>query len=608
MRHNAVSPLIVAAGILVLFVVSPQSSAQTHIYVDGSDSMRGFYDAGGLEAVVESVSRAARSQGGAVETSVFVTTDGETRFFDWPAWEDSRVWGTETRLDAALERARGQSALAVLVTDNFHDPENTGSSADSTLEFYSQLRTSDIARAWMIPDLLQFSGRVYLPLQGLPASAAEVQTLLRGSTPKHFWDGTGVPDEGIGPVQRGNTVWRADFRGLKALALYVLAFKEGTRADAASLVSEHLDDMGDHAGGALLVRPIGRDAIEAVVPHAQGPSDNAMLCADSDLPKNLEVNLTLERHGPDARLVPGSGYSYDPLLPTRLVAAVAFSSSESHVQVKQLPSDCAATARVHVDGFQLKIPASFARAVEMPPVNTSAVPPVILGDPSAGATADGTVLVVVDLPPLVGNVPSELLDGCKIEAAFNITVSIPGSSLGLSDRITESFFTQSVLNLGPVYSPKDLLSYLATERVEVSIPVEVSAEVFSEGERSFDGRALLALLLALFLVLLLAAVAWWVFRPLGMQVDLVLEDSSGKMTSYAFPVGGIGPAAEVEVRDPEVNVAGVVVYKVRKIAPWKHAVEIRTTGQPKGAGTALAIGDEVTMPTGTVVRRVKRGA
>jgi len=292
--------------------------------------MRGYVATGALAELVGSVEAASVEAGWSPNAFVFATgksPDAQTEWFPWAEWQSEPTWGDVTRLGEAFEVGATGRAL-VLITDNFQDPAGRGGGGGVD-PLYDRLRASDVARAYLVPDLLRFGGKVDLapgadirPAGG-GTSARQLRALLKERTNKGFVQAIGTP--AWIPASPGPGFWKVPYDGQRGLAVYLFLFD-----------AQLVEQFGSFAGrlaaersvSPLLVRPFAGDSLELNASIEGKPDPEALACAgiaQSTLP---EPNLELAALADGYALRPLQDHYYDPRRPGRFTAAIEVVASQ----------------------------------------------------------------------------------------------------------------------------------------------------------------------------------------------------------------------------------------------------------------------------------------
>lgn len=582
--------VVVVALAGMLASVGAAWAAPLRVAIDGSGSMRGYAATGALADLVESVEAAATQSGWDPNTFVFTTgkaSGAQTRWVDWHAWSADPTWGDVTRLGEAFE-VGGTGRALILITDNFQDPSGGGGGVGID-PLYDRLRASAVARAYLVPDLLDFRGKVDLaPGSDLPGGGsgnrgAQVLTTLKERTNRGFVTEIGLPD--WIRVGRGPGFWKVPYTGRRGLAIYLLLFDPDLAKDFEEFAQQF---AATRSVKPLLVRPFAGDSLDLNASQDGEPDPKALACAGIAASALPEPNLELVDLADGYSLRPLRDYYYDPRRPGRFTAAIEVIASQSHVRIHQNAANCEEAARVWVSPLVVSV-ANGDRGILLPAAagvaNGSVVPPRVLSPVRlSDATSGHAVLVTFDMPALVGSdVPDELIDG-QVRAEFTLHFAVPSTAVGLADEVRETYFTKSAADLARIYSPRDLVQHMARESIAVEIPVVVPAEVFWRPSPEPNEPERPGPWVALAVVAAILAVAWWLLRPRGFVLPLWW---TGEPHARATRVGGLlhhpDPA-------PKLNIGGADVVTAHRARWWGRQIEVCRDGESLGL---LARGDAI---------------
>ena len=153
---------------ICLFLISSDVNATIEFLIDGSGSMKGFFDAGSIQVLIDSLSNTASKAGISYTNKVFVSKRSENGEFKntklnyerflLQYQHNQKPFGSHTLLDIAFEQRDPLADILFLITDNVQSDKETEGNTD---KFYRQFNASCVKRIYILPQLLDFRGRVY---------------------------------------------------------------------------------------------------------------------------------------------------------------------------------------------------------------------------------------------------------------------------------------------------------------------------------------------------------------------------------------------------------------------------------------------------------------
>lgn len=560
------------------------------IAIDGSGSMRGYHSTKALDALVADSEQAATAAGWASAPFAFHTgsDDAVPHWTPWSEWAAEPVWGERTQLDHAFDGGAAGGRALLLVTDNFHDAGGAGAGSElGTDPLYDRIREAAVPRAWLLPDLLDFSGNVDLAPGGdVPGKAAGARNALKdallGRTPERFVERIGTPR--WTSTNDGRGFWKVPFEGRRGLAVYAILFDPALAGE----FDRFVDTLARaRTASPLLVRPFAGDSLKLEASPDAHPDRRAMECAQlgpEDLP---EPNLTLVARPAPAGARPGyslrplADLVYDPRVAGRFTAAIEISPTKSHVQVRDISETCSEAAQLGVTPMRIAI-APEDRGILLPTAANGGtegrvMPPTLLSPVHAeGGVRGQAVFVTFDLPALVGNtVPDERVDH-RVAAEFDLTIAVPGDAIALRDAVRERYFTSTAADLARIYSPSDPVQRLATGRIAIEIPVEIPAEVFWRPPPPVAPKQGAGWWKALLLAFVALAVLWWFLKPRGFVAPMKWSGSKrAKAVRLGGPLRPVQPPATL-------NTGGTDTVTFGREKTWSKCVAVRESGVTLG--------------------------
>ena len=586
MHMTRIFPTLFILAALACATLAP--AADLLIAVDGSGSMRGYFATGSLAELVDGLRSVAAAEGLSVDSQVFTSgkSAAPVSWHPWDDWQRGPQWGLETHLDQAFaEATASRPGAIVLLTDNFQDVQQ---GRGATNEFYAAMLRDSPQRIVLVPDLLTFQGKVELVGAGTQAlaggSPASWREAVSTSTPDRFTDKI----SSVSRLRSGGFL--ASYQGRRGLASYFVQLSAPPKRFDRVIASHRRTRDGVPA---LQLYPLGADLL-SLEPATEGLSDGQLKCMGlADRSSIPPANLVLEPDGDGLRLVKNDGWLYDPRKPTRLVAAVKVSLEDPHIEIASGKSLCENSTSIRLENLAVDAGVGAAPGILANLEATGATLPATLVGRAGRAMGDQVVLLVVDLPAVVGQEVSDQALGKGLSARFDVVFRLPSRAFHLSEAVADRLFTATTLDVARIYSPADPVAYLSTKQVELRIPVAVTSDVFAERVVPAETNPFPFLGFGL-----LAMASWWWLRPLGYDAQFGTADSR---FVHRTTVGGL-----LKPTEPYDVLVDGKSFNVRRARWWSRGVEVRDAagtvlGQLAGPGTELNVG------SGRAIKWIRKG-
>lgn len=258
----------VCCAVLCFLLIGAWSMAASNqvvsIQVDGSGSMRGFYQSGELEKLLDEVQDICHAQD--METEMVFFRSNQP---DEVTWEDGRVylspetaWGGYTNLDRAFVGGLGRAPIIVMITDNVQAAYD-----QDTQALYVHFTEDTVKVLHAVPLIRPFDGNLPNPLAGDRSSLQKLRLLNPGRTL-----GFATPDGG----------W-IHYRGPRGAILYIYLTEKIHHATYNRLIRA-LRGSGMEP---MLMKPIEK----AIVLHR---NSIPILKGRLDKPNRIQFNFALE--------------------------------------------------------------------------------------------------------------------------------------------------------------------------------------------------------------------------------------------------------------------------------------------------------------------------
>lgn len=599
--------LAVALTAVLAMLVGPMAYAAPtlRVAVDGSGSMRGYFETRALDQLLSKIGAAAQKAGWAPDTKVFHTradADAPVEWTDLTAWRAPAAkppWGQVTRLDVAVRQAVRGASATVLITDNFQETGGGGGGgAGQTERFYATLGALPLSRVLLAPALLAFDGNIDLALgdpADRPNAAAELKGRLEQATAARFRGARGIGEPSWVPQGR---FWKVPYTGQRGLAVYLLL--SSAKVERAAQFRRFVDALeATTALSPLLLRPLGGDALTVRAASQDAPDPAGLRCAGLSAEALPPVNAKLL----DGQLVPDTG-GYDPRQPLRLTAAVEVVSTTAHIRLADQSATCASAARLSIDPVMIvAAPHDLGLLLQGAEGGGGVYPPSLMAPLASDSNAPRAARLTLDLPALVGaNAPdARVFDGHMI-ARTALVAEVPRDSLRLSKTISRRYFTRDPLDLARIYSPRDLVTVFGSAPARIRLPIEVRSTRAQAAQGPHAEVELWSISQTVILVFSVLVAAFFTLSPFGFTVPVLVRPGH-----HAQPVrvGGF-----LRRRAARVNVGGDVFVELRRAGPVRRTLAVLDADD--GAlgelrpGATLSVGERtITWLTRATVRRLK---
>lgn len=160
LKLNFSNSIILLLSIFLLFPSILQSKQKDiGIIIDGSGSMRGFYNTGAIQNYISKVKSRVSN----------ITSNYEMKYFFEKQLIDYKgkltKWGQNTYLDTAYDNLmKKKYNIVILITDNLQD---TPRESENTIEFYKKLSKDEVKKLYFIPKFLNFKNSRYNGKKGI---------------------------------------------------------------------------------------------------------------------------------------------------------------------------------------------------------------------------------------------------------------------------------------------------------------------------------------------------------------------------------------------------------------------------------------------------------
>ena len=467
---------------MVLIVLVPGSLlAQEHvghILIDGSGSMKGFFatDMGRLNArLVEALD----SSDVRPKSLIFVTSGNQTRLVPFRQFLEQFEWGQETKLDDTFQLMFKDQVL-VIVTDNVQDEgQEEYSSARS---FYRLLEQKKVQAVALFPYRLPFRGHIYFPRMKYPNSETLLQNLRESN---------GNTIEIQSYEDNGKELHAIDIEGVRALAVYAI-FPHHMASDRSKAIVRKIEDALNVPS--ILVKPIERKGftINSEVQKDDAENYYQKLTEFCSLSREREKSFLMR---PNFRLEDPitknfkDSTVYYPLQPYRkekervtlgepvqIRFFFRFIDGDSYVVLNRSSHDpCRTPITLILENINYDIPQRYKSLMKRSASIVKKIfPPFVPADAHANGLSNGISSPSIFLGQIRMedlNVEQSIFTFLKLAFVRAIPLKINGSiharvpvgAFKLAGRYNDRFFTNSEFEIGKIYTPEDIISYVSVE-------------------------------------------------------------------------------------------------------------------------------------------------
>lgn len=446
-------------------------AATVEILVDGSDSMRGFFETGSLQSLVENLARNASKGGVILEQSVFVSSPVgagykiQTRKRDYRTFvrdfeRGQAGFGELTLLDVAFEGRNQKTDILFLVTDNIQsEPE----SQENTEKFYQKFTRSTCQRIYILPRILSFDGKVFYARNRFESLTAFRTALIRAN---------GVDAFDFSSFVEGSTEYYARYRGKRGLIVYAIQLsdaKEDENAYRQILLAIGKDKV-------LLIKPIDDQQIEISGVEQLGTAS-----------LGNQPNMRLEVSTSPPSLVPFDMVN-PPLFRLNQRNLIRFyfrlSSKLKHVNIGKPKKNGKIDVSLSIPNPMVSFHDSDKQLIESGSYHGRVEPPYLVEplfamDGERGVRSDHLYVAEIQFGPysIRWNLENSfaLVGKRNISAKmrFDIQMAIPPDQLSLSELFRQRYFTDDPTRIDRIYTPTDLIEFVSKEPIQIYLPVRI---------------------------------------------------------------------------------------------------------------------------------------
>ncbi len=458
------------------------------VYFDGSGSMKGFFhqDAKSIRSINAMLHEALTGVHATPVSRVFVTSGDKTAFHDLNDFLQRPAWGSQTRLDLALEKASDMD-MVMLVSDNVQDEgEYDGAGAR---RFYQLLEDASIGAVLLLPLQNKFNGPLYFYKHRHPDPRALIRGLEKQNPGAMFKAAS----------RKSKTYHVVNMVGDKALILYII-IKQTFPGDRLLQLVKRINASFQTAP--LMVKPVDQGAITLEGVNQRGDIEKSFtafenLCAMNAGAQRIPIRKpNLELVSPQSDIYRSSSgarkqdlelkpikkfhepYSTDQVKRFRFYTRV---SNKSRTIVLGIPgSPCADNIRIAIGDVAVSIAPSF-RDCFFPPgapgatITPDYIPFALVGGEGADSKDSPSFAAInaISIPPFrvrldIGEPLKSLAAVVKLAFAGRVPIAIKGTieilappgAFSVDPGYAERFFTRSVYEQGRVYTPEDIVAYI----------------------------------------------------------------------------------------------------------------------------------------------------
>lgn len=468
--------------LLLWFAASPasaQGSGRAGIYIDGSGSMKGFFDSGAVIEINTKLYDVFSSLHLVPTSQVFISPrGGKTSVQGIEPFIARPSWGAETRLDEALGLA-GEKEIIALVTDNVQD---AGESAQtSTRVFYQGLESAQIESVLLCPYQAPFNGPLYFYKQRFPDKAKLAANLRKENPVATFTE----------PQGQSQTYHIFGMNGPRALAIYIIVRSPFQFGHIPGLIQKIEDKFG--SGQVLMVKPVDQGKFSLAGVNTRKEVETSFesmrrLCPDYENSRVMIEAPNLRLISPTTplfrvqRTSEEGKYQLKPLFPKAIIADrgmlfrfyLKLANVSETLLLGKPDGECARKVTIELKDAKFEIPTRFEDCFVVPevPLQSLILPGFIpnmvskKNEEHLNACFPFVAGAEIRIPPIrfkatLSNVIRLLTTWeipCRVEGRIQILV--PSGYFLLDPQYNSKHFTHSLVEQARLYSPEDIVSYI----------------------------------------------------------------------------------------------------------------------------------------------------
>jgi len=477
--------------VICFFLTSSAMAATIELLIDGSGSMKGFFDAGSIQVLIDRLSNTASRAGIAYTNTVVVSKRSKSGVFNntklnykqflLQLQRNQKPFGSHTLLDIAFEQRDPLADILFIITDNVQSDKETQGNTD---KFYRQFNAPCVKRIYILPELLDFRGRVYFDKVLFANFDTFKRQLIDANGAEKFY-GT--------KFLSGTTSYIAYYRGKRGLIVYAIQLSDESVEAYRKILSSlcNPDGENDQAGvltPVLRIKPIDQSQVRLC-----GVDDNtvdvrkAIIEQQSRLSPNRKVrvyfpNMKLHLNPKGNRLAPFDDKNPPSFrLNSENLVRFYFSLSSvlNHVSIGKPDENGKTNVKLSISNPTLRVLKEADKDIlEFAPSRGQIIPPHLAGSLKSGDSgAKHYYVAEAKLGPcrikwslrkfFTLIIPRKI----PVQMNFDIRMVIPPDQLFLAEDFQEKYFTDNLNRIDRIYSPRDLIEYLSKEPIYIDMNV-----------------------------------------------------------------------------------------------------------------------------------------